>query len=114
MWMELKQGQSNPLLDAAQAISITGGRELTPEERELEELRGEKVSDSWDTDPRNPRNRKQDRTDIIETADGERMPRWLVEGDDAAAGNDKGSFEALMGGWGQSAHGPALDTKGAA
>jgi hypothetical protein len=111
MWMELKKGEANPMLEAAQAISITG--EKSPEERERDDMRGEVVAESWEKDPRNPRNQKQDRTDIVEMADGERMPRWLVEGDDAAGGNDKGSFESLMGGWGQSSHGRALDTRGA-
>lgn len=108
MWMELKQGDKNPLLEAAQAISITGGK--TPEEIELEALRGEKVADDWRDDPRFAKPAKEDRTELVTTGDGQEMPRWLVEGDDVAGENDKGSYEALMQGWGMSAHGKALDT----
>lgn len=104
MWMELKKGEVNPMLEAAQSISITG-KKLDPDDP-----RGEIVAESWEKDPRNPRNQKQDRTDVVEMADGERMPRWLVEGDDVAGENDRGSFEALMSGW----DGRAFDTSGAA
>lgn len=93
MWMELKQGQKNPMLEAVQAISITG--EKSPEEIELERMRGEKVADDYRDDPRFAE-------DKMVMADPEK-------GVDAA--NPKGSFEALMAGWGMSSHGQALDTR---
>lgn len=111
MWMELKQGQPNPMLDAAQAISIFGA-ELTPEEKALEEMRGPVVAADWRDDPRF-KSPKESRTDLVTMNDGEVMPRWLVEGDDAAADNITGSFEHLMRGGFASAHGQAFDTSGA-
>lgn len=110
MWMELKKGEANPMLEAAREISIFGPRALTPEEAALAEQRGERVADSWEEDPRNPRNQKEDRTALMELEDGTFAPRWLIEGDDVAGDNAKGSFEALLQGWGQSSHGQALDT----
>lgn len=110
MWMELKQGQTNPMLAAAQAISITGDK--SPEEIELDEMRGERVADDYRDDPR-LKPKKEDRGELVEMNDGSTVPRWLVEGDDASPENGQGSFEALMGGWGQSSHGRALDTSGA-
>lgn len=45
-----KTGGRNPLVDLAQSIDIFGGR--TPEEIELERIRGPKVADSIEDDPR--------------------------------------------------------------
>jgi hypothetical protein len=45
-----KTGGRNPLVDAAMAISIFG--EKSPEELELERIRGPKVADSLEEDPR--------------------------------------------------------------
>jgi hypothetical protein len=107
--MELKKGQANPMLEAAMAISITG-REPTPEEKALEEMRGPKVADRLEDDPRF-RQQKEDRTGTVKMNDGSELPRWLVEGDDAAAVNVANSYEALLGGWGKHpSHGQAFDT----
>jgi hypothetical protein len=97
MWMELKQGQKNPMLEAALAISLTG--EMSPEEaereRELDAMRGEKVADDYRDDPR----LKKEQMVLADPVKG-------VE-----ASNPSGSFEALMGGWGRHpTHGQALDT----
>jgi hypothetical protein len=112
MWMELKKGQSNPMLDAAQAISITGGPEKSPEEIALDEMRGEKVADDYRDDPR-LKSKKEDRSALVQMNDGSTIPRWLVEGDDVAEENKQGSFESLMGGWAPSSHGQAFDTSAA-
>jgi hypothetical protein len=45
-----KHGGRNPLVDMAQSISIFG--EKTPEELELERMRGPKVADRIEDDPR--------------------------------------------------------------
>jgi hypothetical protein len=45
-----KYGGRNPLVEAAQAIDILGGR--TPEEEELDRIRGPKVADRWQDDDR--------------------------------------------------------------
>lgn len=90
------------------AISIMG-HEQTPEERELEEMRGPKVADRLEDDPRF-KPQKEDRTGLVKMNDGAQLPRWLVEGDDAAAVNQASSYEALMGGWGRHpSHGQAFD-----
>jgi hypothetical protein len=93
--MELKQGQKNPMLEAALAISITG-HEKTPEEVALDEMRGPKVADSVEDDPRFQKMVLADPVKGIE------------------ASNPSGSFEALMAGWGQHpSHGQAFDTSAA-
>lgn len=98
LWMELKKGQKNPMLEAAMAISILK-QEPTPEERELDEMRGEKVADRLEDDPRFKQN--------------QRIEAHWEDGAWVEASNPVGSFEALMGGWGQSSHGRALDTRAA-
>lgn len=45
-----KTGGRNPLVDAAQALDILGGR--TPEEEELDRMRGPVVADRIEDDPR--------------------------------------------------------------
>lgn len=42
-----KTGGKNPLVEMAQAIDI-----LRPPDAELDELRGEKVAENWEDDPR--------------------------------------------------------------
>jgi hypothetical protein len=71
-----KHGGRNPLVDAAQAISITG--EPDEAERQLSLIRGEKVADRLEDDPR---------LDLKVAAD----PEHGVEAD-----NTSGSYEALM------------------
>lgn len=68
--------------DAVAAIDIMAGGSEDPREAELRALRGEKVADSIEDDPRF-----------------------------AGPGNRAGSFEALMGGWAAGSHGRALDTR---
>jgi hypothetical protein len=109
MWMELKKGERNPMLDAAQSISFFK-KPSTPEEVELDKMRGERVADRLEDDPRF-KPQKEDRTALIPMNDGTQMPRWLLEGDDVADTNPDGSYERLMGGWGRSAHGQAIDTR---
>jgi hypothetical protein len=96
MWMELKPGQQNPMLEAAQRVSILPDPP-TPEEAELEEMRGPRVADRLEDDPRF----QKEKMVLADPARG-------VE-----ASNPRGTFEALMNGWGPSSHGPALDTKAA-
>jgi hypothetical protein len=69
-----KHGGRNPLVDAAQALDILGGR--TPEE-ELDRMRGPRVADRIEDDPRFAR----------VAAD----PAKGIE-----AANPDGSFEAMM------------------
>lgn len=45
-----KTGGRNPLVEAAQALDFLGGR--TPEEEELDRMRGPKVADRLEDDPR--------------------------------------------------------------
>ena len=91
LWMDLKQGQANPMMNAALAISIMP-EEKTPEEQALDEMRGEKVADRVEDDPRFS----------MVMAD----PVKGVE-----ASNPAGSYEALLGGWGKHpSHGQAFDT----
>lgn len=45
-----EHGGRNPLVELAQSIDIFGGK--TPEERELDRIRGPKVADSVEKDPR--------------------------------------------------------------
>lgn len=52
VWMELKAGQQNPLVEAAASIDIFAAPGTSPEERELDAMRGEKVADDWHDDPR--------------------------------------------------------------
>ena len=70
-----KTGGRNPLVDAAQALDILGGK--TEEEKELDRIRGPRVADRIEDDPRFSR----------VAAD----PRKGVE-----AENPQGSFEAFM------------------
>lgn len=109
MWMELKKGERNPMLDAAQSISFLA-MPKSAEEKALDEMRGGRVADRIEDDPRF-KPKKEDRTGLVTMNDGQQMPRWLVEGDDVADQNATGSYEQLMGGWGRSAHGQALDTR---
>lgn len=51
VWMDLKKGQKNPLVEAAQKIDFLGTGP-TEEERELDRIRGPKVADDWKDDPR--------------------------------------------------------------
>jgi hypothetical protein len=99
------KGKPNPLVEAVKAISITGdGPEKSREELELEAMRGERVADSWEQDPRNPANRKPDRNRLVKYGpeDDDVVPAWVIEGDDVADENREGSYEALMAGWGGS------------
>lgn len=92
--------QKNPFLEAVQAISITGeGQQQTPEERELEAMRGPKVADRVEDDPRLNGTEKQEGRQGVVSKDGISYPAWLVHGDDVADQNRAGSYEALMGGW---------------
>lgn len=50
VWMDLKQGQKNPLVEAVHHIDIFGGRD--EREAELDKIRGPKVADDWHDDPR--------------------------------------------------------------
>lgn len=77
VWMDLKPGQSNPLVEAAQRISFSPPSEDT----ELDKLRGPKVADDWHDDPR-----------LAQTAAD---PAKGVE-----AANAAGSFEAFLGAFG--------------
>ena len=70
-----KTGGRNPLVDAAQALDILGGK--TEEEKELDRIRGPRVADRIEDDPRFSR----------VAAD----PHKGVE-----AENPQGSFEAFM------------------
>lgn len=45
-----KTGGKNPLVELAQSIDILGGK--SPEEQELDRIRGEKVADRIEDDPR--------------------------------------------------------------
>lgn len=74
-----RKGGRNPLVDLAQEISIFGD----PRDAELERMRGERVADRLEDDPRFQQ----------VAAD----PDKGVE-----AANGTGSFEALMAGWGGS------------
>lgn len=50
-WIDPKEhGGRNPLVDAAQQLDIMGGR--TPEEQELDRIRGPVVADRIEDDPR--------------------------------------------------------------
>jgi hypothetical protein len=71
------QSGRNPLVDAAMELSIFGDRERSQEEKELDMIRGEKVADRVEDDPR--------LTPVA--AD----PAKGVE-----AANPKGSYEAFM------------------
>lgn len=84
------------LLDAVAQIDIfaKGSKTMDAREAELYAMRGEKVADRIEDDPRFAR----------VGAD----PARGVE-----AANGSGSFEALMGGWLPSSHGQALDTRAA-
>lgn len=93
MFADHSSGRRNPFMDLVEDLSIWP-RELSEEEKELERMRGERVADSLEDDPR---------------FQGERM----VEADPdngVEASNPGGSFEALMGGWLPSSHGQALQT----
>ena len=73
-----KTGGRNPLVDMAQSLDILGGK--TDAERELDEMRGPKVADHWEDDPRLQASRP-------------------VAADPAAgveASNPEGSFEAMI------------------
>lgn len=71
-----RHGGRNPLVDAAQALDILGGQDEA--ERELDAIRGPKVADRWEDDPRLARPVAAD-------------PELGVE-----AANSDGSFERLM------------------
>lgn len=109
MWMDLKKGQKNPIMEAAMELSVLPPA-TTREPEEWEKMRGEKVADRIEDDPRFfPK--KEDRTDTVTMNDGQVLPRWLVEGDDAAADNVSSSYEALMAGWNMSSHGRSFDVR---
>lgn len=95
--MDLKNGQRNPLLEAARAISFTG--EKTPEERELEAMRGPVVAEDYRDDPRLQTEDPAKRHQLVRVGPEENdvVPRWVVDPDIPAVA--AGSFEALMGGW---------------
>lgn len=78
-----KTGGRNPLVDAALELSILPG-ERTPEEEELDMIRGPKVADRIEDDPR----LKQAR------------PVAADPGKGVEASNPKGSFEAFMASFG--------------
>lgn len=84
---------SKTMFNAVEKINILGGSKVArdPREIELDDMRGERVADSIKDDPRFS----------MVKAD----PDKGVE-----ASNPGGSFEALMGGWLPSSHGPALNT----
>ncbi len=98
--------KDNPLVEAVRAISIdgSGGRELTPQEKELEEMRGPVVAADYRDDPRLNRQSSPDLDRMVQygPAADDALPAWVFEGDvDAAAGNNRsGSYEALRAGWG--------------
>ena len=71
-------GGRNPLVDLAQSLDILGGK--TQDERELDEMRGPRVADRWEEDPRLQASRPV-------AAD----PAHGIE-----ASNPDGSFEALI------------------
>ncbi len=80
-----KTGGRNPLVDAAQALDILGGQ--SEEEKELDRIRGPRVADRIEDDPRFSR----------------------VAADPAAgveASNPSGSFEAFLAMMGGAAGGP--------
>jgi len=62
-------------------------------------MRGEKVADRFEDDPR---------------FQFKRVDAHWEDGQWVDASNPPGSFESLMGGWGMSSHGRALDTTPAA
>jgi hypothetical protein len=52
-WLDTsKSGGRNPLLEAAAGIDVFAGTQDDPRERELAAMRGEKVADNWEDDPR--------------------------------------------------------------
>lgn len=71
-----RHGGRNPLVDAAQHLDITGGRDEA--ERELDAIRGPKVADRWEDDSRLSGKVQAD-------------PQRGVE-----AANAEGSFEAML------------------
>lgn len=94
------KGKENPLVEAVKEISITRGRKLTPEEQELEDMRGPVVAEDYRKDPRlNGEDERQAQAERVYTDDGVTYPAWLIEGDSVASRNNSGSYEALMGGW---------------
>lgn len=80
-----KTGGRNPLVDAAQDLDIFGGRR--PEDEELDAIRGEKVADRIEDDPR--------------FAPVKADPAKGVE-----ASNPDGSFEAMIRMFGDGGMGP--------
>ena len=87
-WIDTeKTGGRNPLVEAAQQLDIFGGR--TPEEEELDRIRGPRVADRVEDDPRFSR----------VAAD----PGRGVE-----AANPGGSFEAMIRLMGGGAGSPAM------
>ncbi len=76
--MELKQGQKNPLVEAASNIDIFAGRrQRDPREVELDEMRGPVVAEDWHDDPRI-------------------APQAADPAKDVEASNPDGSFEAFL------------------
>lgn len=97
MWMDLKKGERNPLLEAAKAISFTG--EKSREELELEAMRGPVVAADWRDDPRLQTEDPAKRAQFVRVGPEEDdvVPRWVVDPDIPQA--MPGSYEALMSGW---------------
>jgi hypothetical protein len=100
--------RENPLVEAVRAISIfgegeAGGRQRTPEEIELDAMRGPVVAQNWKDDPRlSPAAKdRADRYRMVKygPADDDVLPAWVFAGDDVAEYNSAGSYEALVGGW---------------
>lgn len=73
-----KSGGKNPLVEAVKEIDVFGGQEKSERDRELDEIRGPKVADNWEDDPRLARPVAAD-------------PARGVEAENAA-----GSFEAML------------------
>jgi hypothetical protein len=98
--------KENPLLEAVRAISIDGTgsvRKLTPEERELEEMRGPVVAADYRDDPRlnPPPDPGLDKLVQYGPEADDVLPAWVFQGDTEAAArkNAQGSYEALRSGW---------------
>jgi hypothetical protein len=75
LWMDLKGGEKNPIVAAAQEIDFMPSPGALSKLGELDKLRGEKVADDWHDDPR-------------------LAPQ--PAGADKDASNADGSFEAFM------------------
>lgn len=96
------KGRTNPLVEAVKDISIFGeGRERTPEEEELDRMRGPVVAADYRDDPRlqaEPPGKK-DAVYRYGPADDDFVPEWVVN--PTIPDNKPGSYEQLRAGWGE-------------